>query len=102
MKWGSLFIGRHEELTRPVYPVDQNLMVRIAQAKQRLAERNIEPVALLRVKQPVALRRVKQPVALRRVQPGSTNPGSTNRRNDGSAQALSPRFFSPRLQSPAA
>jgi hypothetical protein len=93
MKWGSLFIGRHEELTRPVYPVDQNLMVRIAQAKQRLAERNIEPVALLRV---------KQPVALRRVQPGSTNPGSTNRRNDGSAQALSPRFFSPRLQSPAA
>ncbi len=50
MKFGRMFIGKHTELARPVNPVDENLMRRIAEAKQRLIERNIEPVALLRVK----------------------------------------------------
>lgn len=45
-----MFIGKHTELARPVNPVDENLMRRIAEAKQRLIERNIEPVPLLRVK----------------------------------------------------
>lgn len=47
MKW---FIGKHIEPIRPVNQVDERLMHRIAEAKKRLAERNIEPVALLRVK----------------------------------------------------
>jgi hypothetical protein len=50
MKRASLFIGKHVELTRPVNQVDENLMRRIAEAKQRLVERNIEPVALLRAR----------------------------------------------------
>lgn len=45
-----MFIGRHIEPARPVNQVDEELMRRIAEAKQRLIERNIEPVALLRVK----------------------------------------------------
>src|SRR5690606_9792884 len=50
VKFGRMFIGKHTERARPVNPVDENLMRRIAEAKQRLIERNIEPVALLRVK----------------------------------------------------
>lgn len=50
MKLGRMFIGRHIEPARPVNQVDEELMRRIAEAKQRLIERNIEPVALLRVK----------------------------------------------------
>jgi len=55
-----MFIGRHIEPARPVNQVDEELMRRIAEAKQRLIERNIEPVALLRVKpavKPVHLNR---------------------------------------------
>lgn len=51
MKWGRLFIGKHVEPMRPVHEVDEQLMRRIAEAKQRLRERQIEPVAILRVKQ---------------------------------------------------
>lgn len=47
---GRMFIGKHIEPVRPVNQVDEQLMTRIAEAKQRLIERNIEPVALLRVR----------------------------------------------------
>src|SRR5690606_29556786 len=61
-----MFIGRHIEPARPVNQVDEELMRRIAEAKQRLIERNIEPVALLRVKpavKPVHLNRQDRPAA---------------------------------------
>jgi len=45
-----MFIGKHMEPARPINQVDEDLMRRIAEAKQRLIERNIEPVALLRVR----------------------------------------------------
>lgn len=54
MKWGRMFIGKHIEPIRPTNQVDEQLMLRIAEAKQRLIERNIEPVALLRVKPTVS------------------------------------------------
>ena len=47
---GRMFIGKHIEPVRPVNQVDEQLMARMAEAKQRLIERNIEPVALLRVR----------------------------------------------------
>lgn len=50
MKLGRLFIGKHVEPMRPVYEVDEQLMRRIEEAKQRLRERQIEPLPLLRVK----------------------------------------------------
>jgi hypothetical protein len=50
VKWGRLFIGRHVEPMRPVYEVDEQLMQRIAEAKERLRERQIEPLPLLRLK----------------------------------------------------
>src|SRR5690606_16628871 len=50
VKWGRMFIGKHVEPARPTNQVDEQLMQRIAEAKQRLVERNIEPVALLRVR----------------------------------------------------
>ena len=50
MKLGRMFIGKHMEPARPINQVDEELMRRISEAKQRLIERNIEPVALLRVK----------------------------------------------------
>jgi uncharacterized protein YktB (UPF0637 family) len=50
VKWGRMFIGKHIEPNRPTNQVDEQLMHRISEAKQRLIERNIEPVALLRLK----------------------------------------------------
>ncbi len=50
MKWGRMFIGKHLERNRPVNPVDEQLMRRLAEARQRLMARNVEPVAVLQIK----------------------------------------------------
>jgi hypothetical protein len=51
VKLGRIFIGKHTEPVRPINVVDEDLMRRIAEAKERLRERNIEPVAILRLRQ---------------------------------------------------
>lgn len=50
MKWGRIFIGGYVEPMRPVYQVNEGLMRRIAEAKQRLHDRHIEPLPVLRVR----------------------------------------------------
>jgi hypothetical protein len=50
VKWGRIFIGGYVEPMRPVYEVNEGLMRRIAEAKQRLRDRQIEPRPVLRVR----------------------------------------------------
>jgi len=45
MKLRRLFIGRHTELTRPVYNADERLMRRIAEARRRLGDVQVKPVS---------------------------------------------------------
>ena len=46
MKLRRLFIGRHTELTRPVYNADERLMRRIDEARRRLGDVQVKPVRI--------------------------------------------------------
>ena len=44
MRWARLFIGGHTELARPVHRVDERLMRKIDEARQRLGDVHVKPV----------------------------------------------------------
>ena len=54
MRLSRLFVGGYEEIRRPVIPVDESLVDRIAKARQRLAAEGKEVVSVRNVRRATA------------------------------------------------